>query len=36
MIHFSFSLRSAAPANETTNASFWFGLRPIASAASDK
>ena len=36
MIHLAFFLRSAVPANETTNAWFRFGLRPIASAASEK
>jgi hypothetical protein len=36
MIYLTFFLRAAAPANETTNAWFLFGLRPIASAASDR
>src|SRR5262249_53922496 len=36
MIHLSFFLPSATPANETTNAWFRFGLRPMASAASEK
>src|SRR5262249_23293918 len=36
MIYLSFCRRPAPPTNETTNAWFRFGLRPIASAASEK
>jgi hypothetical protein len=36
LIHLTFFLPIAASANRTTNAWFWFGLRLIASAASDR
>ena len=36
MFYLSFSRRSARPTNETTNAWFLFGFRPIASAASER